>query len=92
MLVTVKRVIDGDTFETEDGKFVRLSRFDAPELHEAGGKEMTAHLRQLIAGKDVRIEQVGISYGRLVAEVWLDDISVNYEMGWYLEELEGKKG
>ena len=81
MLVTVKRVIDGDTFETEDGKFVRLSRFDAPELREVGGKEMAAHLRQLIAGKDVRIEQVGTSYGRLVAEVWLDDESVVRALG-----------
>ena len=88
MLAIVKRVIDGDTFETAHGTLVRLSRFDAPELDEPGGEEVAAHLRQLITERKVRIKQVGTSYGRVVEEVWLDGESVNKAMGWFLAELD----
>ncbi len=34
-LITVKRVIDGDTFELEDGSHVRLIGIDCPEKYES---------------------------------------------------------
>lgn len=88
MLVIVMRVLDGDTFETAHGVRVRLAGFDAPELGEPGGKEAAEHLRKMILEKEVRIDQVGTSYDRVVAEVYLDGESVNNEMGYYLEQWE----
>ena len=72
----VIRVIDGDTFETANYK-VRLADFNAAELGEVGGARATDILKRLIEGKIVGIEQVGISYDRLVAEVTINGKSVN---------------
>lgn len=35
MRILLSQCLLGDTFEPEDGKFFRLSGFDAPELNEA---------------------------------------------------------
>ncbi len=69
----VKRVIDGDTFQTHTkvngSNFVRIANKNAPEKHQFGGKQATQKLKRLIQGKVVTVQPVGISYGRIVAKV-----------------------
>ncbi len=76
---TVTRVIDGDTFEIENGETVRLIGVDTPEtVHpskpvEYYGKEASDHLRKILGGREVRIEtdvEKRDRYGRLLAYVW----------------------
>lgn len=85
--VTVKIVIDGDTFWADDGTpeilKVRLTGIDAPETRKSQrkdigyyGKESKEYLRQLIAGKRVRLEydvEKYDQYRRTLAYVFLED-------------------
>lgn len=74
----VTRVIDGDTFKTSIRRnSVRLANVYAPERRRPGAAAATNALRSLIGGKIVRIQTIGRSYGRAVAEVWIDGRSVN---------------
>ncbi len=70
---TVKRIIDGDTFEVcrrvGDARRIRLAGVCAPEKSEAGGRTALNRLRGIIGGKTVTIVPVGRSYGRIVADV-----------------------
>ena len=70
---TVKRVLDGDTFQTHrkvnGSNFVRLAGFSAPEKHQFGGNRATQSLKRQIQGKTVTLQPVGRSYGRVVAKV-----------------------
>lgn len=79
---TISRVIDGDTIELTNGKKVRLIGIDTPETKhptkpvEYFGKEASAFTRQLLQGKQVRLEydvQETDRYGRLMAYVYLPD-------------------
>ncbi|OJI09696.1 MAG: hypothetical protein COV08_00065 [Candidatus Vogelbacteria bacterium CG10_big_fil_rev_8_21_14_0_10_49_38] len=56
-LYKVARVIDGDTFELEDGDVVRLLGIDAPEEGECYFKESKAALKKLIEGKSVELRK-----------------------------------
>ena len=78
----VTKVIDGDTFETASRKKpVRLANVDAPEKGERGSAKATEALREMIEGKEVRIETVGRDkYGRAVAKVYIGRESVNKKM------------
>ena len=78
--VKVKKVIDGDTFQTERGRFIRLAEVEAPELEERGGKKAKQELEKLIKGEAVTYEQVGTSFGRVVAKVTIRRKSVNKTM------------
>lgn len=82
----VTQVIDGDTIVVEGGYRVRYIGIDAPEVYpklEAFGMEAWQANRQLVEGKEVRLEQ-DISetdkYGRLLRYVWVDDILVEAEL------------
>ena len=82
----VSNVIDGDTFQTNSGNVIRLANVNAPETNEVGGAAATAELRRLIGGKSVLINQVAIGpYGRIIAEVSVDGISVNRAMNMFLQ-------
>ncbi|WP_346773966.1 thermonuclease family protein [Brevibacillus sp. SYP-B805] len=79
---TVKRVIDGDTFETIEGERVRMIGIDTPESVkpnspvEPYGKEASRYTKALIEGKTVRLEfdvEPKDKYGRLLAYVYLPD-------------------
>ncbi len=50
-LCLVLAVVDGDTFDCQDTGRVRLWGADAPERGQPQGREATARLRALIAGK-----------------------------------------
>jgi endonuclease YncB( thermonuclease family) len=70
---TVKRVIDGDTFETyrkvNGSNFIRIAGKNAPEKWQFGGQSATNNLRREIQGKIVSLQPVGRSYNRVVANV-----------------------
>lgn len=80
--VRVKRVIDGDTIELEDGRKVRYIGINTPESvdprrsAQCFGAEASAFNRELVEGKAVRLEK-DVSetdkYGRLLRFVYLPD-------------------
>ena len=83
---TVTRVIDGDTVIIDSGQRVRYIGIDTPEIHtrkEAFGVEAWQANRQLVEGKEIRLER-DVSetdkYGRLLRYVYVDDIFVNAEL------------
>ena len=70
--VFVSRIIDGDTFRTEDGETVRIIGIDAPEDDQVS----TAALAAMIEGKSVLLipgKEKRDKYGRLLAYVELSD-------------------
>jgi endonuclease YncB( thermonuclease family) len=84
--VVVKRVVDGDTIETEGGSKVRYIGIDTPETVDPGGsaecfgEEASKYNRELVEGKEVRLEK-DVSetdkYGRLLRYVWIGDSMIN---------------
>lgn len=86
IIAKVKKVIDGDTIELENGQKVRYIGIDAPETDHPSkpvqcfGKEASAKNRELVEGKTVELEK-DVSetdqYARLLRYVWLGDILVN---------------
>ncbi len=82
---TVKRVIDGDTIELEDGQKVRYIGINTPEISTTSaktcfGKEAAVKNMEFVEGKTVRLEK-DVSetdkYGRLLRYVWVGDVFVN---------------
>lgn len=75
--VSVRRVIDGDTFVLGDGARVRVRNFDTPERRGYACPEekrlaeaATRAARRLLAQRRVRLSVTGRDrYGRLVADV-----------------------
>ena len=87
-IVHVARVIDGDTFETTDGEIVRLEGYDAPETGTRGGAEATQILRNLVEGKFVSVDVLTKDvYGRFIAKVALNGISINKAMQDYTNQI-----
>ena len=82
----VTQVIDGDTINIEGGYRVRYIGIDTPEIHpvlEAYGLEAWQVNRQLVEGKEVRLERditETDKYGRLLRYVYVDDVFVNAEL------------
>ena len=79
----VSEIVDGDTFKTKDGKVVRLTGINAPEVWEYCYEEAKDKLKELIYRKEIRLERdVGNKdvYGRLLRYVYTDDLFVNSEM------------
>jgi len=86
----VGAVADGDTFSCRDGRKVRLTGIDAPELGQGrpGGRAREALRRMLPPGEVVRLERDVTPtdrYGRILAYVWARGTLVNEAMirqGW----------
>jgi micrococcal nuclease len=79
----VTRIIDGDTFEIEGGKKVRLIGIDTPEVGECYYTEAKDRLSALILQKQVKmVKDVSETdrYGRLLRYVYLEDSLVNEMM------------
>ena len=81
----VIRVIDGDTFNTEQRmKSVRLERVDTPEKGKEGWAEAKQALTDLILNKKVIIFiKARDVYARYIAQVKVGNISVNSYMRKY---------
>ena len=89
---TVVRVVDGDTIKVRVGDRVESVRYigvNTPEVHhptrgeEPGGREASAVNRQLVAGKQVRLEldvRARDRHGRILAYVWIGDVMINAEL------------
>lgn len=81
-LVTVTKVIDGDTIEVENNIRVRMIGIDAPEVKsdECYEEESTKFLKSLIGNQKVELEK-DISetdkYGRILRYVYKDGVLVN---------------
>ena len=77
---SVVEVIDGDTFETEDGIHVRMLGINTPEVNEDYYQEAKDELRKLIFNKTVllvRDKQDKDKYGRDLRYVYYEDLFVN---------------
>jgi len=89
---TVVRVVDGDTIHVRVGARVEKVRYigvNTPEVHhptkgeEPGGREAACVNRDLVAGRQARLEldaQTHDRYGRLLAYVWVDGAMINAEL------------
>lgn len=80
---TVLQVLDGDTFQLEDGRQVRCLGLDAPEKGEPFAEQATQTLNRLVGGKRVRLElgQPGRDRdGRLLAYVFADQGMINTQL------------
>jgi endonuclease YncB( thermonuclease family) len=77
-------VTDGDTLWVRIqgvAMEIRLSAVDAPESDQPYGSRATAELRSLVKGRQLVLVFVDVDrYGRIVADVWADEISINQEM------------
>lgn len=72
--VSVKKVVDGDTFEISKEKTVRVLGIDAPNRGEKGDKEAADALSKMIDGKKVWLEYDRYQddkFGRMLAWVWI---------------------
>lgn len=85
----VERVVDGDTLLLVGGQRVRLIGIDTPETvrpdhpPEPFGAEASAFTKQLVAGREVRLEfdrQRIDRYGRALAYVYVDGLLLNEEI------------
>lgn len=69
-------VIDGDTFETDDGKVVRVLNINTPELGTEQGKKAYYFARKLLSGKKIMLIKEGKEkgkYGRYLYHAILPD-------------------
>ena len=77
-------MIDGDTFEVSpkwmfdgiQGTRVRIANFGALELDTSAGELAKQMLEGAIGGRSVVLQGRATSYGRLVADVYLEGTSV----------------
>ena len=83
LLDYVTGVLDGDTFRTRSGFYVRLADTCVPAVSEWGGETARNRLASLIYHQNVRFDQVGISYPRIIANVYVGDRNVNQTMRDY---------
>jgi micrococcal nuclease len=85
---TVKRIVDGDTFETSKGQKVRLVGVNTPEIHgqaQAFGQEASDYAKRELAGRNVLLfKDVSETdrYGRLLRFVFIQG-----ETGLFNERL-----
>ena len=86
---TVTEVIDGDTFKTDSrSERIRIRDYDAPELDEPEGNVAKKSLEDLILYKQVIIEVVSKdSYGRPLANVWIEGQPVSVLMRYTMENF-----
>ena len=74
---TCKFVQDGDTFRTALNNWIRLARYNAPEEGKPNYANAKNLLSNLILNKQITYEKVGVSYDRIVAEVWQGGNNIN---------------
>lgn len=74
----VINVIDGDTIVVNKGLLIRLHGIDAPELNYCGGQEAKERLEELVLGKNVSLQELGMGeYNRVLGLVYVGNQLVN---------------
>lgn len=75
----VVNVVDGDTFDLEGAKRVRLKGIDAPEYPKGCLSEKAKErLKELILGQEIRLEEIEAdNFDRLLASVFRDNLLLN---------------
>ncbi|MGB9749622.1 MAG: thermonuclease family protein [Caldisericia bacterium] len=79
----VKKVIDGDTAELDNGLIIRYIGINAPEQNQNLYNESKQRNKELVEGKKVKLEFDNLlfdQYGRLLCYVFVDEIFVNYQL------------
>lgn len=80
------KVVDGDTFVTQENQIIRLASIDTPAIKNCGGKEAQEALVKLVSGKPLYLKVLfNDQFKRLVSDVYTPDGSVNEMMlasGW----------
>ena len=79
----VKNVIDGDTVELQNGLVLRYVGITAPEAGEPLEKESTEANRQLVEGKELKLEYDNYKsdkFGRILAYAIVDGKNVSIEL------------
>lgn len=82
---TAIRVFDGDTFETKEKQYIRLSGINAPERGMCGSEEAAKELERLILGKSLYVKVLYHIGSRSMGLVYTSDGLVNAAMlasGW----------
>ncbi len=80
-LALVVSVHDGDTLKLDDGRTIRLSGIDAPEIAQPFGIESRDLLLKLTRKKMIRVEFHGRDrYGRMIGELFVGKRSINRSM------------
>ena len=78
---TVRRVIDGDTFEVyrkvQGSRFIRLAGINAPEWDIISGRQATLKLKRLVEGKTVTLIPRARSHNRIIGYIRQKRRSVN---------------
>ncbi len=80
---TVKRVIDGDTIELNDGTIVRYEGINSPDSSGPFYKEATEANKKLVEGKKIKLEYDAYTsdkFGRVLAYVIVGDKNVCVEL------------
>lgn len=86
--ISVKRVIDGDTFVDVNDRRYRIAYIDAPESGQAFGTESSDFLKILIENKEITLTELYLDkYERAVVIAYLDgidiaEILVEYGYAW----------
>ncbi|MCS7227750.1 MAG: ComEC/Rec2 family competence protein, partial [Endomicrobia bacterium] len=77
----VKRIIDGDTFETVSGEKIRLAGVNAPEINTLEGQRAKEFLEKILLNKEISLliqeDFMFDIYDRILAVVFVDNINVN---------------
>ena len=72
------RVVDGDSFDLKDGRRIRLLSVDAPERDRCLYSESRERLKDLVLDKKVQLKNIVTDdYGRVLADIFVNDILVN---------------
>lgn len=82
---TAIRVFDGDTFETKEKQYIRLSAINSPETGQCGSQEAKKKLEELILGKKLYVKVLYHIGSRMMGLVYTDDGLVSTAMlasGW----------
>lgn len=79
----VKRVIDGDTIELENGVIVRYVGITAPETGDLFEEEATEENKRLVEGKKIKLEYDSYKsdrFGRILAYVIIENKNLSLEL------------
>jgi len=79
----IKRVIDGDTVELFNGTVLRYTGITAPENDELFAEEATKLNRELVEGKEIKLEYDNYTsdkFGRILAYAIVNEVNVSIEL------------